>query len=175
MGCFATLQLNAQDTSNRAHDESLNTQDKTYNSDDKSRDVQHEGQNKQYEKNRVELNKSDVPEAVKSAFDAQFSNASDVEWKNKDGNYKVKFNMNGKDHMAELNRTGEVISKGMEVDEQELPSQVSDAIKNKYSSDKIDDAYRVEKDGKTMYMVKLEGNNNRKLVFDEQGTLVKEK
>ena len=130
--------------------------------------------NAQNKQDKKDVNAKDVPQAVKSAFESQFANAADVEWKMKNGSYKAKFEQNDLDHFAEFNNSGELVSHGTEVKEGEIPAAVSDAIKTNYSGSSIDDVYRVEKKGQVKYMVKLNGNN-KKLVFDEQGKLVKEK
>jgi uncharacterized membrane protein YkoI len=125
--------------------------------------------------NKMKVKDKDVPQAVKSAFESQFANASDVEWKVKNGKYKAKFDMNGVEQFAELNNSGEVVSKGTKIPNEELPTLVSDAVKSNYASNKVDEVYRVEKGGQTHYMVKLDGNPEKKLVYDAQGKLVKEK
>ena len=127
------------------------------------------------EDNKMKVKDKDVPEAVKTAFQSQFANASDVEWKVKNGKYKAKFDMNGVEHMAELNSSGEVVSKAMKIPNDELPTLVSDAVKSSYANATIDDVYRVEKGGQTQYLVKLDGSPDKKLLYDAQGKLVKDK
>lgn len=124
---------------------------------------------------KMKVKEKDVPESVKSAFTSQFPGASDVDWKMKNGNYKVDFDMNGADHMAEMTQSGELVSKGMEIKKDELPAPVADAVKTGYAGNMIDEAWKVEKGGDTYYMVKLDGNPDRKLMYDAQGKLVKEK
>ena len=117
----------------------------------------------------------DVPQAVKTAFDNQFNNTAMVDWKMKDGKYKAAFTMNLKKHFAEFSNSGELISKGEKIDKEELPNPVADAVKTGFSSSKVDEVYRVEKEGKTMYMVKLDGNPKQKILYDDQGKVLKEK
>ena len=130
--------------------------------------------NAQNKQDKKDVNAKDVPQAVKSAFESQFAGASDVEWKSKNGSYKAKFEQNDVDHFAEFSNSGELVLHGTEIQESEIPAAISDAIKNNYSGNKIDDVYRVEKKGQVKYMVKLE-NNNKKLVYDEQGKILKDK
>ena len=124
---------------------------------------------------KMKLKDNDVPQAVKSAFTSQFPGASDVDWKMKNGNYKAKFDMNGTDHMAEMTQSGELVCKGVEIKKDELPTLVSDAVRTGYTSNTIDEAYKIEKGGNTYYLVKLDGNPDKKLMYDTQGKLVKEK
>lgn len=117
----------------------------------------------------------DVPQAVRTAFDNQFDNAMLVDWKVKDGKYKAMFTKDMKKHFAEFSSSGELIAKGEKIDKDELPTPVADAVKTSFSDSNIDEVYRVEKDGQTKYMVKLDGNPKKKIVYDAQGKVVKEK
>lgn len=137
--------------------------------------VQAQEHNKDKDHKKMEIKEKDVPEAVRSAFQSQFANASDVDWKMMKGKYKAKFEMGDVDHMAEFTSTGELVSKGMEIDKNEVPTLVSDAVKTGYAGKNIDEVYRVEKGGSTYYMVKLDGDPDKKLMYDAQGKLVKEK
>ena len=117
----------------------------------------------------------DVPQAVKTAFQSNFTDASDVQWKIYDGKYKAKFDVNGEKHFAEFTNSGELVAKGMKIDKDQLPSAVSDALRTGYANKNIDEVYKVEKGGETLYKVKLEGVNEKMLVYSEDGKLVKEK
>jgi hypothetical protein len=121
------------------------------------------------------LKDNEVPEAVRSSFDQQFDNTMMVEWKMKDGKYKAKFNQGLKKHVAEFSSSGELLSKGEKIGKDDLPTQVSDAVKSGYASSNIDEVYRIEKKGQTYYKVKLDGNPDRKVVYDAQGKVIKEK
>jgi hypothetical protein len=120
-----------------------------------------------------ELKDRDVPEAVRSAFDKQFDNTMMVEWKMRDGIYKAKFNQGLKKHTAEFSSSGELLSKGEKIGKDDLPTAVSDAIKTSYASSNIDEVYRIEKKGQTCYKVKLD--NDKKVIYDAQGKVIKEK
>jgi hypothetical protein len=120
-----------------------------------------------------EIKDKDVPEAVRSAFDQQFDNTMMVEWRMKDGVYKAKFNQGLKKHTAEFSSSGELLSKGEKIDKNDLPTAVSDAVKSAYASSNIDDVYRIEKKGQTYYKVKLD--NDKKVIYDAEGKVVKEK
>lgn len=129
--------------------------------------------NAQHDDNK--LKDKDVPQAVRTAFDAQFDNAMMVDWKMKDGNYKAMFTKDMKKHFAEFNASGELVAKGEKVNKDDLPTGVADAVKTGYASSNIDEVYRVEKGGQTLYMVKLDGNPVKKVVYDAEGKVVKEK
>lgn len=124
---------------------------------------------------KQKLKDKDVPQAVRTAFDNAFDNALMVDWKMKDGKYKAAFTKDLKKHFAEFSSSGELISKGVKIDKDELPTAVSGAVSASYANDKIDEVYRVEKGGKTKYLVKLDGEPKRKIMYDEQGQVIKDK
>ena len=47
-----------------------------------------------------EVKEADVPAAVKTSFKTAFPNAKDVDWKMKEGKYKVDFDIDGTDYIA---------------------------------------------------------------------------
>ncbi|MBO9201019.1 MULTISPECIES: PepSY-like domain-containing protein [Niastella] len=118
---------------------------------------------------------SDVPTAVKTSFKSAFSNAKDVEWKKKEGNYKAKFEINGTDYIAYYSADGKIISKGLKIRRSELPAAVTDAVKNGYAGRTIDNVYRMDKNGTAYYLVKLEGDPDTKVLFTADGQVAKEK
>lgn len=117
----------------------------------------------------------DVPEAVRKAFDNQFDKTTMADWKIKEGNYKVSFRQGLKRSIAEFSPAGELISKGERVEKDELPTAVGDAVKVNYANNTIDEIYRIEKDGQTQYLVKIDGNPKKKVVYDDQGKVLTEK
>jgi uncharacterized membrane protein YkoI len=127
------------------------------------------------QKEKVKLNPNDVPQAVKTAFQNAYSNASDVEWKMMGANYKVRFEINDKDHLAEIDPSGTIVATGMKITNSELPAAVTSAVQTGYANSKIDEAYRIEKGGTSYYMVKLDGKPDRKVVYSADGRVVKDK
>ncbi len=53
---------------------------------------------------------SEVPAAVKSAFETAYPGATDVEWEMDDEGYEVEFNMNGEEMEVEYDAMGNVLS-----------------------------------------------------------------
>ena len=66
--------------------------------------------NHKKDKDDKELSVSDVPESVKSAFNAKYSTATDTKWEDAHENdkqtYKAKFMLNGKKMKAEFDPNG---------------------------------------------------------------------
>ena len=68
---------------------------------------------KEKDKDKKELNTSDVPESVRSAFSAKYSTATDVKWEDAHENdkqtYKAKFKIGDKKMKAEFDRNGNFV------------------------------------------------------------------
>jgi hypothetical protein len=122
-----------------------------------------------------ELKEADVPAVVKTSFKTAFPNAKDVDWKMKEGKYKVDFDIDGTDQIAAFGADGKMISKGMKIRVSELPSAVTSAVKSAYADREIKNVYRVDKNGTINYLVKLEGNPDTKVLYTADGQVVKEK
>ena len=124
---------------------------------------------------KQQLKDKDVPQAVRDALDKQYDNATMVEWKLKDGKYVAHFNQDAKKYMVELSQSGEVLAKGEKIDKADLPAPVAEAIKTAYASEKTDNIYKIERDGQVQYAVKVEGNPKKKVIYDANGKVLKEK
>jgi uncharacterized membrane protein YkoI len=117
-----------------------------------------------------------VPEQVKSTFNSSYAQATDVEWKEKNGSYYAQFELNNTDHYVVYSADGTVEKSGHEIPVSELPQAVRDAISQQYAGRTIEEAKTVEKDGKTMYKAKLDGDGeDLKVVFNADGTVMQEK
>lgn len=127
------------------------------------------------DKSQEKLKETDLPTAVKTSFKTTFPNAKDVDWKMKEGKYKVDFELNGLDHLASFDADGKLIARGMKIRQSELPSAVSTAVKSTYADREIDNVYRVDKNGTAYYLVKLDGNPETKVLYTTDGQVVKEK
>lgn len=121
------------------------------------------------------IQESDVPAVVQTSFKNSYPNAKDIEWKMKDGTYKAKFQVNGTENIAAFDAAGKLLSKGVKINESELPTAVSAAVKSGYANRTIDNVYMVEKKGTTHYMVKFSGTPETKAVYTADGQLVKDK
>ncbi|MCU0384867.1 MAG: PepSY-like domain-containing protein, partial [Flavihumibacter sp.] len=117
----------------------------------------------------------DLPDGILISFKNEFTDVSGSEWKMKDGIYKVHFKRNGVKNMASFDETGKLTSKGVEIKENELPSAINTAVSSAHSGRKIDEIYKIEKDAKTSYLVKLKGDPETKLMYSAEGQLLKDK
>ncbi len=123
----------------------------------------------------TDVKTADVPEAVRTAFQKQYPDAAGADWEMKEEKYKVEFRQSGTKHMAGFDNTGTLVSHGMEIKVADVPAAVSEAIMKDHPGSKIDDAYRVEKDGKTMYKLELDGKPDKKVIYTADGVMVKER
>ena len=121
------------------------------------------------------LKDKDVPATIQTSFKTEFPNAKDIEWKMKDGKYKVEFEVNGLDHFAKYGTDGKLMAKGMKIRTSELPNAVATSVKNGHANRTIDDVYRVDKNGSAYYLVKLNGDPDTKVLYSADGQEVKEK
>lgn len=117
----------------------------------------------------------DVPAAVQTSFKNEYPEASDADWKMKDGHYKAHFKVNGTRQIATFDVSGKMLSKGIEIRENELPDAVTSAVKSAYAGRTIDDVYKVEKDGNINYLVKLNGQPETKILYSADGQVIKDK
>ena len=127
------------------------------------------------EEKKEKISDADVPQAVQTSFKSTFANATDVEWKKKDNDYKVSFKLNNAEQHAMFDSSGTLLSQGQKIQESELPAAVSSAIKKDYSDHRIDEAYTIVKDGTTTYKVELDGSPDVKVKYSADGTKLEDK
>lgn len=116
-----------------------------------------------------------IPANLNSSFQQAYPNATDIEWEMDGMNYKVEFELDKMDNEIWYSKEGKVVKSEMEVTENDLPSAVSSAIKEKYSDYSVDEVEVTEMDGKKTYEVELEKwfSDDVKLVIAEDGTILR--
>lgn len=124
---------------------------------------------------KEKVSSTEVPAAVQTSFSSNFANATDVEWKKKDTDYKVSFEVNDVDNHAMFSSTGTLLWKGEEIQESAIPPAVITALKKDHPDYKIDDAYTIVKDGTTSYKIKLDGTPDVKVMYSADGTKITDK
>jgi hypothetical protein len=121
------------------------------------------------------VREKDVPAAIQTSFKNDYPNAGDADWKIKDGHYKAEFRVNGTRQIASYDASGKMLSKGIEIKENELPAPVKSAVQSDYAARSIDDVYKVDKDGTICYLVKLNGSPETKIFYSADGKIIKDK
>lgn len=117
-----------------------------------------------------------VPEAVKKAFAAQFTNATKVEWSlEKVGEYEAEFKMNNAEMSAVLDEKGMLIETETEIKESELPQAIKATLDKDFAGYKIEEIEKAEAKGIITYELAAEkGEKEFELVFDANGKLLKQ-
>lgn len=113
-----------------------------------------------------------VPSVVVNTLKAQYPITNDVLWEKDHDLYKADVKVNDSTEVTIcIDETGKLVMQKYDIAHAELPVQVVAAIKNKYNEYVIDEAERLERDGKTYYQVMLDHTRrkNLSLVFLPDG------
>jgi uncharacterized membrane protein YkoI len=115
---------------------------------------------------------SNVPDAVFKAFKLKFPRTSKVDWELKGNEYEAEFYIDKKEYKAIYSPSGKLLRYKGELKNNELPTLLKKAISNQFKGYRIDEAERVEKNGRLFYQVKLEGApRDEKVIFNSNGTV----
>jgi hypothetical protein len=119
---------------------------------------------------------ADVPSVVANALKVKYPDAAKIEWELKEDTYKADFEIGSTDHDVWITKTGNIIKHKEDIKKSQLPPAVTANIQKDFANYKIDDADKVETEGKVLYQVELDGTSeDRKLLFNQDGTLVENK
>lgn len=111
-----------------------------------------------------DIQQKDVPSVVLNAFMTAYPQAVDVEWERQGGTYNVDFEIGKTDHEAWYEASGKLLKHKEDIPLNALPAAVSDAIKKEFAEYKIDDADKIEENGKTFYLIGLDGSPNDRIL-----------
>ena len=104
-----------------------------------------------------DIRASKVPSEVKNTLSTEFPDADDIDWEKKKGDYEADFEIKDVDHSALFNAKGELLMSKMDIRSSELPAAVAEKISQDYVDYHIDDAEKVDVNGRTLYQVELDG------------------
>jgi uncharacterized membrane protein YkoI len=122
------------------------------------------------------IQQAQVPPSVVNAVKAKFPNATAIEWKLKDDEYRAEFKIDKRGHDVWLNKGGGIKKVKQDISKNDLPAPVKQKLETDFKSYTIDDADKIEKDGKTYYQVKLKAAaQERKVLFTADGQIEKDK
>ena len=120
--------------------------------------------------NAQEIPQSQVPSVVLNAFQGKFSNATDVEWESKNELYKAEFEVDKRGHDVWIDKTGKITKHKKDFPKKDLPQAVQQQLTSEFKAYKLDDADKIEMDGKIFYQVELDGtSDDRKVLFSADG------
>lgn len=114
----------------------------------------------------------EVPQVVLDNFKKAYPEAKKVKWEVEDGEYEAEFRMNKKEMGVLYDSEGKVLETEAQMELDELPFTVSEYVAANHSDFKLDEAFKVEKDGVTSYEVEVENekeDTEMELLFDASG------
>jgi hypothetical protein len=115
--------------------------------------------------------KKDVPQKVLETFQSEFPNATDVRWEREKENKEAEFKIEGQGAEAILTPEGELLKYKVEIEKNELPQAVRDAIDRDYQGEKYNDTRKLVVKGKTYYQVEIENTfMDEKRVYNPDGS-----
>ena len=113
---------------------------------------------------------SQVPAVVLKSFQEKFGNATEVKWETKTELYKAEFKVNKRGHDVWIDKTGKITKTKEDFPKKDLPAAIQQQITSEFKAYKLDDADKIEMDGKVFYQVELDGaSDDRKVLFSADG------
>ena len=117
------------------------------------------------------LNESQVPAAVKTAFEKKYPSVK-ASWDKEYANYEANFKHDGKAMSAVIDKNGTIVETETDIPVTDLPKAVQDYIKKNYSGVKIEEAARIVKaNGEVNYEAEVP---HKDVIFDANGKFIKE-
>ena len=117
------------------------------------------------------LNESQVPAAVKTAFERKYPSVK-ASWDKEDANYEANFKHDGKAMSAVIGKNGTVVETETDIPVTDLPKAVQDYMKKNYPGVKIEEAARIVKaNGDVNYEAEV---HHKDVIFDANGKFIKE-
>ena len=123
-----------------------------------------------------DMKSSEVPAAVKTAFQTAYPGATDVEWELEGTDYEVEWEMNGEEYEATYSATGMLknTDAGINLTIDELPLPVQQAVNTSFPGYVMDDVQQVTVNGQQQFEVEMNSRdgNRKKATFTATGQLV---
>jgi len=121
-----------------------------------------------------DIHQRNVPAVVLNAFQIKFPNATDVDWRLEKGNYRIRFEVNNKDHDLYLDDRGKVLKHHQDLYGSEVPEKVLKAIKSKVALFDLNDADRITEGNKIVFEINFEiSNKDHDFWINEKGKILK--
>jgi len=117
------------------------------------------------------LNESQVPSAVKTAFEKKYPSVK-ASWDKEATNYEANFKKDGKAMSAVIDKDGTIVETETDIPVTDLPRGAQDYMKRNYSGVKIEEAARIVKvNGDVNYEAEV---HHKDVIFDANGKFIKE-
>ncbi len=116
-----------------------------------------------------------VPAKAKDAFNQKFPNAQNVNWGKEGSNvWEAEFKMNGKEMSANYDPDGNWKETEEEIQENEVPEVVNNALQTNYPDATISHVFKVENTEGISYEYEIKNNGNKmEVVLDSSGNIKK--
>ena len=122
------------------------------------------------------ISEPQVPSIVLNAFQSKFPGIKETKWEVKDEVYKVQYEFQAREHDLWIDKNGTVKKHKQDFPKKELPQAIVSYINQHFKEYKIDDADKIETEGKFFYEVDIEKKpEDRRLLFSEEGALIENK
>ena len=111
-----------------------------------------------------------VPPAVLNAFQGKYASVKAVKWEMKGELYKAEFKVDKRGHDVWIDKKGKITKHKEDISKKDLPAAIQQQITSEFKAYKLDDADKIETDGKVFYQVELDGTtDDRKVLFSADG------
>jgi hypothetical protein len=127
-----------------------------------------------FNSNAQKIQEKAVPEVVVKAFKTKYPSAKEVKWEKEQANFEAEFEMKEVSMSAVFNPAGDFIEVESKMDKKMLPKPILESIAKDYPGYKIEEAAKIENNGKVTYEAEVEkGEKSMDLIFDASGKLLK--
>ena len=119
-----------------------------------------------------DISEKEVPSLVLNTFQTKYPDAGQVDWELKGDVYKAEFEVGSREHDLWIDKTGNITKHKEDFPKSELPQAITQKLQSEFKDYKIDDADKIEEDGKILYEVDLDGaKDDRKVFFSADGNV----
>lgn len=118
---------------------------------------------------------SEVPQAVKAAFEVRFPDAKNVDWdKENDQEWEAEFSWKAHDYSSNFSNSGEWKETETEIKPDEVPADIMDLLNNEFPEYELEYSERVESPSGMAYEFGIEvGEDEYEVLIDSQGKIEK--
>lgn len=115
---------------------------------------------------------TEVPAAVKAAFEKAHPNAQHVKWSREDQDYEAEFDQDGQEMSVMVDAAGAIKETEVELKVNMLPNPIHEYVASKYPGKKIKEGCKITMaDGAVKYEAEV-GGEEGDLLFDSQGHFI---
>lgn len=120
------------------------------------------------------ISQGNIPAVVLNSFQLKYPNAEDVSWKLEKGNYRIKFEVNGKFNELYLDYRGNELKYHQDLWGSEVPESVLKTIKSKVKYFDLEDADMIKEGNEIVYEINFEiDGKDHDFWINEKGELLK--